>query len=323
MNILINRNDNLGDIVYTLQMATLLKRALPNCHVCFLVRDYAKDLIHFASNVDTTLSFESLCHASSTEQKAMLKKFDVFINAKADKVTAKLAKKAGIKMRIGNSHRLYHWFYCNKLINIKRKGSPLHEIQLNTLLLKPLINKVDYSANILCDLIQLKAENAPQLERYLDNAKHNIVCHPGSNGNGREWPIDHYISLIKQANPSQFNFIITGSAKEQTVANQIATQCPQVQNLAGKLNLKEMISLLGMVDQVVVAGTGPLHISAALGTKTIGLFPPIDALDKQRWGPVFDNATNLQAKTRCQSQCDNTNCHCMQHIKPEQVLQKM
>lgn len=319
MRILINRNDNLGDIVYTLQLATLLKQCYQNCHISFLIRDYAKDLFGFTTNIDSTLSFETLTKASSSEQKLMLADFDIFINAKADKLVAKLAKKAAIKMRIGTSHRLYHWFYCNKRVNIKRKNSSLHETQLNTLLLKPLIQHSQYSVEDLFKLIQLKRQPQPKLKQYLVPSKINIICHPASNGNGREWPIENYIRLIQLVDPKRFNIILTGSPKEKNVTAQIQQQCPSVLNLAGQLSLKEMISLLGMVDYVIASGTGPLHIAAALGTQVIGLFPPIHALDIQRWGPAFKNAHNLQLKQNCQNACSNKSCQCMYQLMPGNI----
>ena len=53
-----------------------------------------------------------------------------------DKNIASLMSTAKIPMRVGTLSRVYHFFTCNKLIQLKRKNSNLHETQLNLKLLQ-------------------------------------------------------------------------------------------------------------------------------------------------------------------------------------------
>lgn len=325
MNILINRNDNLGDIVYTLQLAGLLKAKMPNCKVTFIVRNYALPLLELASDVDATISFESLTQMTQTERSELLQPYDVFINAKACKLTAQYAKAAKINIRIGNSHRWYHWLYCNKRVAIKRKGSQLHEIELNSQLLAPLLGTLSYSAKALFDFIKLEKTIDPEMQSVLHPNKCNVICHPASNGNGREWPPQHFINLIQQADPAHFRFILTGSPNEKSLTDNIEQHCQQADliNLAGRSTLKQLSALMAHADILISAGTGPLHIAAALGTQTIGLFPPVHAIDSKRWGPLQDGAINIELKIRCEQRCENTACACMTKILPTQLLDKL
>ena len=54
--------------------------------------------------------------------------------------------------------------------------------------------------------------------------------------------------------------------------------------------------------------------------KTIGLFPPIHALNTQRWGPLFPKAINLELNKACEVQCQNNDCACMKNLLPQNVL---
>lgn len=315
MKILINRNDNLGDIVYTLQLAGLLKKHFPHCSVCFVIRDYASALFEYASDVDSTLSWDSLSVMSAAERKNALKNFDVFINVRAHAKMAFYAWEAGINIRIGNARRWYHWLFCNKRVPIKRKNSSRHEVEFNAQLLAPLIGKQPLSAQALFNFIHLDKRVALNKTFDLPNNKHLIICHPASNGNGREWPIENFIALIKQHDPEKYHFILTGSKSEKSITDLIEKACPQVSNLAGSLSLFDFIALITKVDTLIASGTGPLHIAAALGTKTIGLFPPIPALDSARWGPLFEHANNLELKLKCEKSCENTTCDCMKKLK--------
>ena len=139
-HLIISRTDNIGDVVLSLPMATLIKQRYPACKISFLARDYVNDIIQHCSDVDAFISWDELQSLPPDVAVEKLKdlKVDTIIHAFPNKKLAKLAKSAAIKNRIGTSHRLYHWFTCNQRINFTRKNSKLHEAQLNLKLLPPL-----------------------------------------------------------------------------------------------------------------------------------------------------------------------------------------
>ena len=47
-----------------------------------------------------------------------------------------------------------------------------------------------------------------------------------------------------------------------------------VTNLCGKFGLYDFAALLQRMDVMISNDTGPMHLAAAMGTKTIGLFGP-------------------------------------------------
>lgn len=320
MKILINRTDNLGDIIYTLHLAGLLKKFHPNCQVCFLVRSYAAPLFEYATDVDSILIWEQFKSSPLIKKYKTLNEFDVFINAKAQSRIAWYAFCARIKTRIGSARRWFNFLFCNKHISITRKGSSKHEVDLNARLLEPLIPKHSLSTPQLFSFIHLDTKKAPPCPVDLPPNKILIICHPASNGNGREWPIGNFIELIQLSNEKKYHFILTGSPSEKDKSNAIQSACSNVTNLVGTLSLKEFMSLISHADVLIASGTGPLHIAAALGIKTIGLFPPIHALDSKRWGPQFNNANNLEINRVCQQKCDNQFCPCMAALTPVNVL---
>ena len=95
----------------------------------------------------------------------------------------------------------------------------------------------------------------------------------------------------------------------------------EVTNLCGKLSLAQLIAFIGRVDALVAASTGPLHIAAALGIKTIGLYSARRPLFPQRWGPVGKNAFALVADPGCETCRRGKKCDCVQHISPRRVMQ--
>ena len=159
----------------------------------------------------------------------------------------------------------------------------------------------------------------------LSTEKFKLVLHPKSNASAREWKTDHFKELIRLLPQDKIQFIITGGKTEKTFIDEWSKELPaNVYNLAGKLLLDELISLLNSCDGIVAASTGPLHISAALGKYALGIFPPIRPIDPGRWAPVGYKSDFLVAAKSC-SECRSVpeNCHCINEISPEMVSQRV
>jgi heptosyltransferase III len=325
MKILIARTDNIGDVVLTLPLAGLIKKHQPHAKVYFLVRSYVLPIAQTVSEVDQCLDWDTLKKQSKEEAIKALKKenFDFFINVSTDSKVAQMAKKAGIPKRIATAHRLHHWFYCNALVFFSRKNTVFHEMELNTQLLKPLNIKSADRAIQLLDFVSL---HPPQLTKtlsaYLKKDCFNLLVHPGSNGNGREWPIKHFISLIQQLPKDQFHILITGGPNEIKISQ--ALQNENVIDLTGKTNLNELYALTAHADGLIASGTGPLHLAASLGIHTLGLYPPKKSAGIERWGAVGKKAESLVCQNiPCLKACSNQSCSCMEALTPTLIKEKM
>jgi ADP-heptose:LPS heptosyltransferase len=224
---------------------------------------------------------------------------------------------------VGSSHRLHHWLTCNRLAHFTRARSPLHEAQLNFALLKPLgIDHVPALAEIV-PLYGLQAPPMPGIEPTFGAAPFNLVLHPKSNGNGREWPLQRYAELADLlARDPGIAIWITGSRAEGELLARDAgalLASPNVHNLCGRHDLRGLVALIGMADGLVASGTGPLHIAAALGCNTLGLFPPVQPIDIARWGALGANATSLAGARRCDTCTGAQACACMAGIDAAQI----
>tara|TARA_B110000459_G_C16621801_1_gene502153 strand:- start:1979 stop:3061 length:1083 start_codon:yes stop_codon:yes gene_type:complete len=132
---------------------------------------------------------------------------------------------------------------------------------------------------------------------FAQDEKFNLVIHPGSNGHGEEWPLVKYIELAKSLNKDKYNVFITGSEQEWLSHGKvICDSCPNVINLINKFNLQEFAIFLTRVDAVVASGTGPLHLAAALGAHSLGLFPTKNAINSIRWMPLGEKVKVFEEK---------------------------
>lgn len=325
-HIILSRTDNIGDVILTLPMAVVIKKAMPDCKISMLARDYVKDILLSKPEIDDFISWDELQQGDENHAIQQLAQADTIIHVFPNRKIAHLAKKAKIKTRIGSMRKLYHLITCNRWSTFSRSNSDLHEAQLNLKILKTIGLPSDYSLEQIRSMVAIKAQPLSQaVESLLSNTKFNLILHPLSNGNGREWPLSYFKQLVDALPKERFQIIITGTQTEQERLAHAGLLNEDTVDAVGHLNLSEFISLLANSDGVVIGSTGPLHISSALGTHTLGLFPPDPSAGPHRWAGIGIHTENITCAIQgfCQNKCHNTDCACMRAIEVAQVKKRI
>ncbi len=321
--IILSRTDGIGDVILSLPLAGVLKKHFPDCYLIFLGRDYTLPLIECSQHIDQAVSFDSYQALKEKDRIEAFNKLkaDVIFHVFPQKEVAYLAKQSQVPLRIGTSHRLWHWLSCNYLLPLTRKNTDLHEATLNLQLIKPFIkgnlpeiNEIYkfYGLNKLPELTkefsQISSQNIP-----------NLILHPFTKGSAREWGIDNFFALAKLLQP-HFRIFISGSPAEgKGIQNHPMLTLENVIDVTGKFSLSEFIGFINHCDGLVAASTGPLHIASALGKMAVGLYPPIRPMHPGRWAPLGENAHFIVESKACNACRKTGNCDCMKAISPQKV----
>ena len=327
--ILISRTDSIGDVILTLPMAGILKELFPQVRILFIGKTYTRDVIACSEYVNEFVNWDDIERMMDDDQKVksfQKLKADIIIHVFPQPEIARLAKKAGIKIRIGTTGRIYHLNNCNKPVMFSRKRSDLHEAQLNLKLLKPLgftkIPEIDklsdyYGFTNIPDL-------SNQFVNLLNPAKKNIVLHPKSKGSAREWGLENFNKLIEILPEKQYQIFTSGTEEEgKLFRNKLNLKKDNIIDISGTMSLQQFIAFIARCDGLVAASTGPLHIAAATGIVAIGIYPPIKPMHPGRWAPIGKNAGYLVKETECNDCREGETCHCMLEISPKKVKQKL
>ena len=160
-----------------------------------------------------------------------------------------------------------------------------------------------------------------QLSRpSLQLPEHYAVLAPGAEyGPAKQWPVAHYRTLAKQLDSP---VVVTGLAQDRELGEQICTDLPHTRNLCGETSLAELTALLQRADLLVCNDSGTMHLGAALGTPTLGLF----GSSSPEWTrPLGPNAEHLSLGLVC-SPCFDRTCRfqhydCLQNLTPAVVLE--
>jgi ADP-heptose:LPS heptosyltransferase len=292
----------------------------PNCTIYFLGQIYTKDVIELCEHVDKFIDWQEIKKMSFKAQIAYLKKLNISIalHIFPNIQISWLLKRVGVPIRIGSSRRWYHWLFCNKKISFTRRQSNLHESQLNTNLLIPLgLNQLLPLSKIAAFYGVVPPNISDELTSLIDPNKFNIILHPKSRGNGKEWGLENYSRLISLLDSQYFKIFISGTQNEyKNIHQAILKKHPDVIDLVGKISLKELIGFMSKADGLVASSTGPLHLAAATGIHAIGLYAPIRPIFSKRWAPVGYNAKTFEAKKICVKCNNKTKCDCLMNLNP-------
>lgn len=177
------------------------------------------------------------------------------------------------------------------------------------------------------------------LDPYLiDNALSNLgrenrICaiSPCSAKAVKNWTNEGYIEVIRHAQSKGMDVILLGgrSEFELNTCEFLTAQCPNVLNLCGKTDLRELAAYLKCSKVLIAPDSGSMHLASALNTPTIGLFA---VHNDQRVGPWNFMEFNVSvyhelAQKELQQGSGNIpwryrikELQAMQHITPDMVL---
>jgi lipopolysaccharide heptosyltransferase II len=318
-NILVVRNDSIGDVILSLPLAGLIKKQYPDCKVTFLLRNYTKDIVNDHPNIDDVIILkENNGKIPVWKNVNQLKKglFDASIIVYPTFITALIIFLAGVKFRVGSGYRWYSFLFNRKVFE-HRKYAEKHELEYNVNLLKVFGIKENISTrNVLFD-ITINKNSMEKVNKSLTDSKvefenKTIIVHPGSGGSAIDLPLEKFSELVKNLSLlNKVNIIITGNKDEKKICNAISYKTKAI-DLSGKFNLSEIICLISLTDIFISNSTGPIHIAAALGKSTVGFYPKIRACSPERWGPYTQKKVIFTPEIECndctREQCERLNC---------------
>ncbi|HSE96261.1 MAG TPA: glycosyltransferase family 9 protein [Methylomirabilota bacterium] len=122
-----------------------------------------------------------------------------------------------------------------------------------------------------------------------------VVLNPGSGGAGKRWAIEAYRRLGDELSLRLGARILVGwGPGEEPLARAIGHGLRVPPVVPPATSIPDMVALLRRAALVVGSDTGPIHVAAALGVPTLGLYGPTSA---RRNGPYGVRTAAVQSPT--------------------------
>ena len=136
-----------------------------------------------------------------------------------------------------------------------------------------------------------------------------VALAPGSVGSSKRWT--YYPEAARLLAQQGLDVWVVGGPAEKALATEIvAAGGLRVRDLTGA-DLRNGILAMAAADVAISNDSGLMHIAAALGTPTMGIFGPTSP---QLWAPLNELAATVQTKTTLSCQpCHRTVCRINDH----------
>ena len=337
MKIVVRGTNWVGDAVMTIPALRELRRVFPDSHIVLHTRAWARGIFKDADFIDELLTFDKGKSAflNVLEQSNGLRKrkFDLailFPNSFEAAATARLGK---VKTRIGYATD-GRSFLLTDALPVPEWKNRRHEVFYYLNIVAEIEKKFQGATTVWerephfeLDVSEERKTRARKMlaENGVDLSKKIVVFVAGStNSRAKRWQTESYAQLNDRIQIEQnANVVLIGSKDELDVSIEVAAKSntkPII--LTGKTDLAEAAAILSVCDLVVSNDTGPAHIAAALGTKTLVIFGPTNPLTTR---PFPENAEIFYKNVEC-SPCMLRDCpidhRCMTRISTEEVLVK-
>ena len=332
-NILVVKLSAIGDVIHALPVSYAIKETFPDAHLTWVVEPPAYGILEGNPCIDEILVFEKkkfksiggfLKHIGPFRAKLQSRRYDAALDLQGLFKSAAIAWLSGAPLRLGT---------CNMREGSDRISRPVVGPHAQGHIVE---RYLDVARALGCSVEQVKfpveisARDADLAERILQQAGANpqvpyVVLAVGANWPNKRWPATSYAHICDWLyNQHIIPVLIGGGPVDEQLAGEIlsAAEIPPV-DLVGRTSLKQLAALIQRARLTIGGDTGPVHLSAGLGTKTIMLMGPTDA---NRNGPYGQQQNAIEADRPCRY-CWKRACpkglDCLARIRVEQVEEKI
>jgi heptosyltransferase-1 len=278
-NILIIKMSSLGDIIHALPALYALRKAYPKAKITWAVHPAFSGILPGKPWIDEIFlidrkKIKNIPYLLSVRRELHKRHFDLVIDLQMIAKSALVSFLSGCKNRIGYQDAREGSFLVSKAVSGKHK----HDDHI----IEQLLDVMRYlgcdTSDIEFPMRDYEQEKSAVRKRLknLNVTKPFVILVPGTRGERKKWPIQHWGELAKKLGNRKIDTLICGTASEWNMGEQILNlaESPYVRNCMGKTSLIELVALESLAAVHVSCDTGPLHIANAVHTPLVALFGP-------------------------------------------------
>jgi len=288
MNILVVRNDKLGDFITALPTIYVLKKHNPQNKIIVLVAPLNKNLALQCSFIDDVI-VDSGQNIFSLVKEIKEKRIDASITLFSNTRVAIAQFLSGIKTRIAPATKIAQIFYT-KRVHQRRSQVKMAEFEYNLELTKALFP--DISLEYKKPLLEFddSAIVANVFRVNNDIEKEVIAFHVGFGGSSdANWNIDEYEILIRAVlEQSKYQVVMTFGPDEIELYEAMQTRFYDT-NIVFYLSIDGLVyfaKLLSSFKLFVSTSTGTYHVASLVGTPTMTFFGDSLFASSKRWKSI-------------------------------------
>jgi len=313
----------IGDIVLSTIILDSLKSYFGNdVKIDYLTEHFAKPSLENNPLVNKVISMDKTEFVFKAAKKVRAEKYDMVLDLWSNPRSAQITFLSGVKYRVGFAYRGRKYAY-NILATDDRGAhhSAEHNLEILKALKIPVVSKkVHYYTKPEDD----KKANDFIASNFTSGIKIAGII-PAGGWESKRCDATKWVEICKALYEKfGFHFLILWGPGDEKDADYIKDNLPEITVHAPKTELNEMAALIKACDLILANDSGPMHISAALGKPTLGIFGPTNPKAHGPYSPISDYV--YKEDLFC-IVCNNLVCpykhECMTQLPVEKVIEKV
>ncbi len=227
--------------------------------------------------------------------------FDASLTTWATLRSAALPYVARVPVRVGQARRLYSGLFSKRVTVRSEMGDrTTHWTQV----------LLDFARAIDCDTLDATphfyvadAARATLAKTLAEMGVREpyVLLHPtrGIAAARERWPVARLGELARALRASfGARVVVTGGGDDRAIAGAVADAGGDAISLGGRTSLAEFGALASGARLVVAMDSGPMHVAAAVGAPTVGIFA-LQSDEPDRWAPLGPRTDVVRASYPC------------------------
>jgi len=292
MNILVVRNDKIGDFITALPTCYILKQQFPGCHITVLISPINQSIAKACPFIDNILTDNG---QSTTELAQMLRQyqFDISFTLFSNTRVAIAQWLARIPQRYAPATKIAQVFY-NRRIKQRRSQVKMAEFEYNIALVQAAYP--DISTNYPKPLLTFNQQEVQAIYqnfcKTLNVNKPVIAFHPGFGGSSdANWDISEYIELANSiAHHPNIEIVFTFGPGDEAFYDVFLQAKSGFKSHFFQGEVLAFAKLVSRFKLFVSTSTGTFHLASAVGTPTMTFFADTLFASAKRWKGIGDAA---------------------------------
>jgi len=252
-------------------------------------------------------------------------RYDACVVTWATPRTARIPQMANIPVRVGQARRLYSYRFTNRVV-VRSETGDVTSHWTDILLDYPRVigcNTRDHRPRFVPTAQDEDEANAVRLKHGLA-AREYIVLHPANaiaseRGN---WPVAGWAALARAlAERFGTRVAVTGSSNDAQIVAAVCAASGAI-DLSGATGIGGFGALAKDARAFVGITTGTMHVAAAAGAPTVGIFP-FQSDYPERWAPLGGRTGLVRASYPCHPGDTKERCAdyaCIAHLNLPHIL---
>ncbi len=263
----------IGDILLSTIVLENLKAAFPQTEIHYLTEEFAKRAVENNPFVSKILTFNKKDFILSIIRKVRKEKYDLVFDFWSNPKTAQVTFFSGAKYRVGFEKRGRKYAY-----NFRGKNGTIgeHAAEDNLVLLKafdiPIISK-----KIVFRITKEEKQFAEKFFSELNISNEGILIGiiPSGGWESKRCDPEKWIEICSVIQKKyKVQFLILWGPGDENDSKKISEGLKPTPLMAPKSTFGELSALIEKCDLIIANDSGPMHVSAALGKPTLGIFGP-------------------------------------------------